>query len=270
MNVRRPAVAGYFYPGEPVELQHDLDAMLGGKRPPSGPAGLALLVPHAGYVYSGGVAAATYLSMHLPRRFILLGPNHTGEGEEIAVFRDGAWRLPLGDAPIDAPLGEALLARCSAARPDEAAHRREHSLEVQVPFLQHLAGDIRILPVCVGTDSLPALLDLGRAVAEVVRGAGEEVLVVISSDMSHYLPAETAERQDRKAIDRVLAIDPEGLHRIVRSEEISMCGVAPAVAGLEAVRLLGGRSAQLVAYANSGERSGDFTSVVGYAGISLP
>ncbi|HXH28502.1 MAG TPA: AmmeMemoRadiSam system protein B, partial [Candidatus Polarisedimenticolia bacterium] len=241
MSVRRPAVAGYFYPGEPAELQHDLDAMLKAGRPPEGASAVALLVPHAGYIYSGPVAAATYLSSPLPRRFILLGPNHTGEGQAIAVFSEGAWRTPLGETPIDSPLAEALLARCAVARSDEEAHRREHSLEVQVPFLQRLAGEVRILPVCVGTDRLPVLLDLGRAVAEAVREAGEAVLIIISSDMSHYLPAEAADRQDHKAIDRLLAVDPEGLHRVVLSEEISMCGVAPAVAGLEAARRLGAR-----------------------------
>jgi hypothetical protein len=227
------------------------------------------MVPHAGYLYSGRVAAATFAAIRLPRRFVLLGPNHTGLGQPIAIMDEGSWSLPAGEAEIDASLAAAVLQACGAARRDEAAHRREHALEVQLPFLQRLAERFRFVPICVGTLELEALLDLGRGVAEAIRGAGEEALIVISSDMSHYLPASTAERLDRRALERVLAIDPQGLHRVVLSEDISMCGIAPAVAGLEAARRLGAASARLVAYSNSGERSGDFESVVGYAGVAV-
>jgi AmmeMemoRadiSam system protein B len=182
---------------------------------------------------------------------------------------EGSWSLPMGEVPIDSGLASAILARCPAARADAAAHRREHSLEVQVPFLQRLRGEFRFVPICVGTQRLPLLLDLGRAVAEAIEAAADEVLLVLSSDMSHYIPASVAESLDRRAIDRLLAIDPEGLHRVVRQEGISMCGVAPAVAGLEAARRLGAVSARLVAYGNSGERTGDFDAVVGYAGVAI-
>ncbi len=267
--IRRPAVAGHFYPADPESLRRELDRMTGGLRPPDSPRGVALMVPHAGYIYSGRVAAAAYTSVGLASRVVILGPNHTGAGEAIAVMNEGAWRLPLGDAPIDEELACAILARCRAARVDEAAHLREHSLEVQVPFLQHLRPGLRFVPICVGTQHLPLLLDLGRAVAEATRDLGAEILVVISTDMSHYVPQAVAEREDRKAIDRVLALEPEGLHRIVLQEGISMCGIAPAVAGLEAARHLGARSARLIAYATSGERSGDYQAVVGYAGVAV-
>ena len=266
---RRPAVAGTFYPADPDELRHDLDLLTSGRRPPEEPRARALLVPHAGYIYSGRIAAETYLSARLPSRFVILGPNHTGEGEAIALMTEGSWSLPMGEAPIDSGLAAAILERCPAARADAAAHRREHSLEVQVPFLQRLLGEIRFVPICVGTQRLPVLLELGRALAEAIEAAADEVLLVLSSDMSHYIPASLAESLDRRAIDRLLAIDPEGLHRVVRQEGISMCGVAPAVAGLEAARRLGAVSAQLVAYGNSGERSGDFDAVVGYAGVAI-
>jgi AmmeMemoRadiSam system protein B len=269
---RRPAVAGRFYPADPETLRSDLRDLTEGRTPPSGavaPQGIALLVPHAGYIYSGRVAAKTYTSVPLPGRIVILCPNHTGAGEAIAVNDEGAWETPLGAAPIDASLAGEILARCGAARVDAEAHRREHSLEVQIPFLQYLAGEFRFVPICVGTMRLPLLLDLGRAVAEAIDAAREDVLLVISSDMSHYLPAPVAEAQDRKAIDRVLAVDPEGLHRIVREEDISMCGVAPAVAGLEAARRRGARSGRLVAYGTSGDTSGDFDSVVGYAGVAI-
>ncbi len=267
--LRRPAVAGHFYPADPETLRRDLREMTGGRRPPADPGGIAVMVPHAGYIYSGRVAAATYTAVRLPGRAVILCPNHTGDGEPIAVMDDGAWESPLGPVPIDAPLAAAILSRCPEASVDESAHRREHALEVQIPFLQYLLGDLRFVPICVGTLRLPVLLGLGQAVAEAIRDGGGEALVVMSSDMSHYVPVAEAEAKDRKAIDRVLALDPEGLHHVVLEEGISMCGVAPAVAGLEAARRLGAREARLIAYATSGDRSGDYRSVVGYAGVAI-
>ena len=267
--IRRPAVAGQFYPADPETLRRELGRMTGGQKPPASPRGIGLLVPHAGYSYSGRVAATTYTSVGLASRLVLLGPNHTGVGEAIAIMDGGAWQLPLGEVHLDSELATAILGACRGARVDDSAHRHEHSLEVQVPFLQYLLADFRFVPICVGTLRLPLLLDLGRAVAEAIQQIGEEVLVVISSDMSHYVPAAVAERLDRRAIERVLALDPEGLHRVVLAEGISMCGIAPAVAGLEAARRLGARAARLVAYATSGDTTGDDRSVVGYAGIAV-
>lgn len=267
--IRRPAVAGQFYPADPETLRRDLVALTQGKSSPAEPRGVALMVPHAGYIYSGRVAGATYVSVRLPQRAVILCPNHTGLGEAIAVSDESHWETPLGRVPIDAPLARDILERCPKARADASAHSREHSLEVQVPFLQHLVGDVRFVPICVGTLHLPALLDLGRAMAGAIRDDGDDILLIISSDMSHYVPAAVAEKQDRKAIERLLAIDPEGLHRVVLEEDISMCGIAPAVAGLEAARRLGASRARLVAYGHSGETSGDVRSVVGYAGVAV-
>jgi hypothetical protein len=266
---RQPAVAGTFYPAEPDELTRDLRQLFRGPEAVPGPRALALMVPHAGYIYSGGVAAATYSAAVLSRRIVILGPNHTGAGEPIAVFDEGAWDFPFGEVPIDEPLARALLARCPNARSDARAHLKEHSLEVQVPFLMHLLESVSLVPVCVGTLRLPSLLDLGRALADAIREAEGEVLIVMSSDMSHYIPAAEAEKLDRMALERVLAIDPEGLHRVVLEHQISMCGIAPTVVGLEAARCLGAREARLIAYANSGDRSGDFESVVAYAGVAV-
>ena len=268
--IRRPAVAGAFYPAGEDSLRNELQALTGGSRVPDAPPPRALLVPHAGYIYSGRIAARTYLSAGLPSRFVVLGPNHTGEGEPIAVQSEGAWRTPLGDAPIDAPLAAAILGEAGAARVDDAAHRREHSIEVQIPFLQHLAQGSRFVPICVGTHRLEALLDLGGALARAIAAAQGPVTLVLSSDMTHYEPAEVAERRDRPALERILAIDPEGLLRVVRDQAITMCGVAPVVAGLEAARRLGATQGTLVAYGHSGERTGDFASVVAYAGVAVP
>jgi len=267
--IRRPAVAGTFYPAQPDVLRRELERMTRGRRPPSDPKALALLVPHAGYVYSGPIAAAAYLGTALADRLILMGPNHTGEGEAIAVMDRGVWRTPLGDAAIDEPLAAAVLARCHRARADAAAHRGEHSLEVQLPFLQHLLGSFRFVPICVGTSRLEDLLDLGRGVAETVAAEGGGISLVLSSDMSHYIPAVEAERLDEIALERLAALDPEGLHRVVERHRISMCGVAPTVAGIEAARRLGASAVRRIAYGHSGERTGDESSVVAYAAAAI-
>jgi AmmeMemoRadiSam system protein B len=268
--IRRPAVAGAFYPAGEDSLRKELQALTGGSRVADVPPPRALLVPHAGYIYSGRIAARTYLSAGLPGRFIVLGPNHTGEGEPIAVQSEGAWRTPLGDAPIDAPLAAAVLKEAQGARVDPAAHRREHSIEVQIPFLQHLAPGSRFVPICVGTHRIEALLELGEGLARAIAAAEEPVTLVLSSDMTHYEPADVAERRDRLALEKILAIDPEGLLRVVRDQAITMCGVAPVVAGLEAARRLGARRGILVVSGHSGERTGDLASVVAYVGVAVP
>jgi AmmeMemoRadiSam system protein B len=266
---RSPAVAGSFYPGDEESLRTTLSRLLEGRRPPPAPRAIALMVPHAGYIYSGPVAAATYTAARLARRIIVLGPNHTGRGEPIALMHRGSWRTPLGEVVLDDDLAAGVLSRCGAARPDAEAHRREHSLEVQVPFLQFLLGDFSMLPICIGSMRLPLLLELGRAVAETIDEDGGEVSLVLSSDMSHYVPAAVAKEEDEKALAPILSLDPERLHRVVVAERITMCGVAPAVAGLEAARRLGAAAARLVAYDHSGTRSGDCGSVVGYAGVAV-
>jgi MEMO1 family protein len=267
--IRKPAVAGRFYPADRETLKGDLIKLTKGQSPPDEPRGIALLVPHAGYMYSGRVAGATFTAVRLARRSVILCPNHTGLGEGIAVDDEGLWETPLGQVSVDSPLARAVLARSREARSDRIAHRLEHSLEVELPFLQHLLGEISFVPICVGTLDLAALLDLGRSVASAVQADGGDVLIVISSDMSHYIPAAAAATIDHKAIERIVALDPEGLHRVVRENDISMCGVAPAVAGLEAARCLGAQRGRLVAYSHSGETTGDQSSVVGYAGVAV-
>jgi AmmeMemoRadiSam system protein B len=267
--IRRPAVAGSFYPADPDSLRSAVDSLAEGRTPPGSLRPRAILVPHAGYVYSGRIAARTYLGVALPGRLIVLGPNHTGRGEPIALQAAGAWSTPFGEAAIDAPLAAAILKRLPEARDDAAAHRLEHSIEVQIPFLQRWARGFRFVPICVGTHRLEALQALGRALADAVSEAGEPILLVLSSDLSHYLPADEAERLDTLALERILAIDPEGLLRTVEENGITMCGMAPVVAGLEAARRLGAASSALLARGHSGETTGDMLSVVGYAGVAV-
>jgi len=264
---RMPAVAGQFYPGTASGLSRALLALTREVKERS-PA-IAVVVPHAGYVYSGAVAGEVFSSVLVPKRAVLFCPNHTGVGEDAAVMSHGGWRMPWGDVPID----EELAARLKAASPllheDASAHAGEHSLEVQLPFLHRFRPDVRIVPVALGRLSLEECRDLGENVADAIALDPERPLLVASSDMSHYVPDAVARKKDQLAIDRMLALDPEGLYRTVRTERISMCGVLPATVVLFAARRLGASSARLIRYATSGDVSRDFDQVVGYAGLAF-
>ncbi len=267
--VRPPAVAGAFYPAQSARL----GSMLDGMRPAdvSPVAALGLMVPHAGYVYSGAAALRTFASAVLPSRVILLGPNHTGRGVPLAAAVEDEWLTPLGKVPVDRALLDALVAAHRGVVADGRAHAAEHCLEVQVPMLLALRPDVRIAPLVVGTHDLGTLLDLGAALAAVVAAArdadGRAPLLVISSDMTHYESAAAARRKDELALARLAAIDPAGLHRTVLGEDISMCGMAPAVAALEALRRLGATRGETVVYTHSGVVTGDDREVVAYAGM---
>ncbi|MBI4482854.1 MAG: AmmeMemoRadiSam system protein B [Acidobacteria bacterium] len=266
--IRPPVVAGQFYPEEPERLRKDLRRLI-----PESPAKTrckGIVVPHAGYMYSGHVAGAVYARVELPRRYLILCPNHTGYGPPVSIMSSGGWETPLGVAPIDGELAARIKQQSPVFEEDSLAHRHEHSLEVQIPFLQHLAGDFAFVPINVGVGDLGVLRRAAAALASAISEypAGE-ILVIASSDMTHYESAESAEKKDRRAIERILALDPEGLFRVVRDLEISMCGYAPTVCMLEACRHLGAEKAELVRYAHSGDVTGDHRSVVGYAGLLI-
>lgn len=266
---RTPAVAGRFYPSDRDELAREVTEYLGalpGGRPTTQPPrpALGLVAPHAGYVFSGAVAGATYARVTVPDRVIVLGPNHTGDGRREATWPGGDWRTPLGAVPLDEELTGELVA-AGAGVPDRAAHRREHSLEVQLPFLQLRQPRLRIAALCLGPLPWERCAELGSAIGEVARRRG--ALVVASSDMSHYLPAREARRRDALALERILALDPRGLLEVSEREDVSMCGRVPAAVMLVAALAEGAREAELVRYAHSGEVTGDDRSVVGYAGV---
>jgi AmmeMemoRadiSam system protein B len=269
--IREPAFAGQFYPDDPARLRAEIQRCLAPEPgiEEAAVAAAAIVVPHAAYMYSGRIAGAVYAAARLQERLVILCPNHTGRGEPVAVMSRGGWRTPLGVAPIDETLADRILARCPMATVDDQAHRREHSLEVQLPFLQVLRAAPRFVPICVGITSLPDLVALGLGIAAAIAPPGEPAGIIVSTDMSHYLPAEAARAQDMVALERIEALDPEGLHRVVRQRGISMCGIAPAVAGLTAARCGGARAARLIAYGNSGDASGDYGSVVAYAGLAI-
>lgn len=264
--LRPPAVAGRFYPDDPAELTRQIASFASSLDEPLRPA-LACLVPHAGYRYSGHVAGAVYARLKLPRRFLLLGPRHFPRGKPQAILSEGAWGTPLGRAEIDTELARDLKSAYPQLCEDGVAHETEHAIEVQLPFLQSLAGDFRFVPIALGPTDYVQLESLGHAIANVVRRQQDPVLMIASSDMNHYESDEITRRKDGLAIERVLALDAAGLFEAVRREEISMCGFGPAVSVLTAARLLGAAHATLVRYATSGDISGDRNEVVGYAGV---
>lgn len=266
-TVRPPAVAGRFYPAEAQALAGQVEGLVLPAHEKLSARGC--VVPHAGYMYSGHVAGAVYGALRLPSRYILLGPRHFPQGQPLAILSEGSWSTPLGNVRIDEALAAEIKRACALLREDELAHRTEHSLEVQLPFLQQCVKDFSFVPIVLGTDRLAALEELGRAVAQVVAAQHGPVLIVSSSDLNHYESDAITRRKDRKAIDQILALDPRGLYDTVRREEISMCGYGPTVALLTAARALGASHAELVRYATSGDVTGDRDQVVGYAGIII-
>lgn len=250
---------------------------------------LGCVVPHAGYMYSGRVAGAVYSELSARSSYILLGPNHTGRGAPLAMMGSGEWLTPLGAVLIDAELARTVRHHCHLVTEDAAAHEHEHSLEVQLPFLQITTGNLTydpastastsvdlwrravgtfsFVPIVIGVGGYAALEALGHGLAQAVKGATSAPLLIASSDMNHYEPDDVTRVKDGKAIEKILALDPQGLYEVVRREDISMCGYGPTVAMLTAARDLGGREARLVKYATSADARGERSAVVGYAGI---
>jgi AmmeMemoRadiSam system protein B len=280
--VRTAAVAGRFYPGRAEELLREVREFTTGKIPVETGriAAIGCIAPHAGYIYSGGVAGAVYSRLKIPEHCVILCPNHTGKGRPLAVMASTTWQTPLGEVAADAEMSARLLRRFPALQEDSAAHRAEHAIEVQLPFLQALQPKLNIVPIAIGTSDFNVLRGLGEALAEVIASRQEEdheedqesdreekVLIVASSDMNHYESDEITRVKDHKAIERVLAMDALGLWEVVMNEDISMCGFGPTIVMLTAAKILGATSATLVKYATSGDVSGDYESVVGYAGI---
>ena len=267
--IRPPAVAGRFYSSDPARLNEDLDSFLAAGIHEPKIRAQACLVPHAGYKYSGHVAGAVYGRMEIPDRVILIGPRHFSRGANFAILSDDAWQTPLGLAPIDHPLAEKIMRACPLLREDSIAHGSEHSLEVQLPFLQRLAPSFAFVPIVIGSVQYTELEALGHAIADVIAAEPGPILLIASSDMNHYESGEITRVKDGKAIDRILALDPQGLFDTVRNEGISMCGYGAAVAMLTAMRRAGDAHAELARYATSGDITGDFQEVVGYAGIVI-
>ncbi len=267
MLLRKPAVANQFYDGDPRRLRSELSQLI--PTTVHAKPAIAAISPHAGYIYSGHVAGAVFSRVRIPECVVLMGPNHTGYGSYAEIMTEGIWQMPLGDVEVDSELAMQILRRSSVLQQGYQAHLYEHSLEVQIPFLQYLQPALKIVPICLGPLDLNSCLEIGAAVASAVDAFGQPVLLVASTDMSHYIPAETAKELDTLAIKRILALDPAGLYNTVKDNGISMCGYIPTTITMEAANQLGAREAELIKYANSGDINGDYSRVVGYAGLVI-
>ncbi len=266
---RQPAVAGRFYPGEGRRLDAELRRCLP-VAPPDPIAARMVMVPHAGYVYSGSIAGETFARVTVPATALVLCPNHTGLGDRRSLWGGGDWAFPGFALAVDREL-TGRLAATGLLHADARAHAREHAAEVQMPFLHARRSDVKVVPICLGQLGLHECRELGAGVARVIvdheREHAGRVLLVASTDMSHYEPAELARHHDTMALERVLALDPAGLFEVCEREQISMCGRVPTVVSLFAALELSASRAELVRYGSSGEVSGDFDQVVGYAGV---
>ncbi len=266
--VREPAVAGRFYPGTPTEIAGEVHALFAGA-PTTEERALAVMCPHAGWVYSGKLAAKTLAQVHVPDRVVVMCPNHTGLGARIAVGARGGWRMPGVDVPIDEPLADAILREAAPLRAsaDDSAHAREHAIEVLIPLLLARQPALRLVPIVLGHLDVDECSALGAALARAI--GDQDVLVVASSDMSHYLPDAECRRRDRLALEALVTGDPAALLGAVAKHDVSMCGVRPAAAMLAYARARGGPAPRLVGYATSGDAFGDRSRVVGYAGAVI-
>ncbi|NWF52291.1 MAG: AmmeMemoRadiSam system protein B [Nitrospirae bacterium] len=264
---RTPAVAGQFYHASPSRLFQQVEQYITKKVPKE--EAIAIVVPHAGLIYSGPVAGAVYSSIEFPKTFIFIGPNHTGLGEKISIMESGEWEIPTGVIQIDEKVSYRIALNIPLVTKDIKAHLFEHSLEVQLPFLTFFSKETKIVPIVIRSASIQECRELGEGIAKAVSDAGYYVIIAASSDMSHYVSHEVAKEKDGKAIEKILSLAPEGLYEIVNKEKISMCGYIPTTVALFAAKALGAKSAKLVKYSTSGEVSGDYEHVVGYAGIVL-
>lgn len=265
--VRQPAVSGQFYTGDAAMLRAELKSFVGSPR--GGEKALGIIAPHAGYIYSGAVAGKVYGEVAVPRSVIILGPNHHGIGARAALYAEGEWITPLGAVSVNTRLAELVRIHAPLVEEDTAAHHYEHSLEVQLPFLQFVRADVTIVPLCLGFGDFASCTALGSGIAAAIGEYGDEVLIVASSDMTHYESAKAARVKDDEALREILALNPEGLLQVCRDKGITMCGVIPATVMLVAVLQLGARQARLVSYATSGDVTGDNKQVVAYAALTV-
>lgn len=267
MTVRQPSVAGQFYSDARGSLEKELSGLV--DKNASKTDCLGAVSPHAGYMYSGAVAGKVLSRIKFKESFIILGPNHTGTGEPFAIMSEGSWQMPGGPVRIDSVLAKCILENSGFIKEDASAHRHEHSIEVQLPFLQYLKKDIKFVPVIISYADLDTYRKIGAELAASIRKYAKEVVLIASSDMTHYEDHESAMAKDRKAIDAIIKLDEAGLMDEIRKWNISMCGFAPTVIMLSCLKELGAKQAELVDYKTSGEISGDYSSVVGYAGILI-
>jgi MEMO1 family protein len=264
--VREPVVAGQFYPADPKRLVRDIDKLISSVPDKDKIGVVGAVSPHAGYMYSGGVAGEVYSRIMPKNTYVILGPNHTGYGGRFSMSLE-AWRTPLGQVDVNMDLAEAIREECPLIREDTAAHAMEHSIEVQLPFIQRISPEAKVVPLTVRHGGFDEISQVGSAIAAAVRSTGADAVIIASSDMTHYEPRVSASAKDRKAIEKMLSLDAEGLIETVEYDNISMCGYVPAAIMIVAAKLLGAKNAELVRYCDSGDVTGETNEVVGYAGM---
>ena len=268
--IRQPAVANQFYPGRQQDLKRDISGRIkSAEGEQKKEKVLALVSPHAGYIYSGNVAGAVYAVAEITKDVIVMGPNHHGLGAPFAVMEHGIWNMPWGDIIINEKLANLMIEESRWLRADNQAHIQEHSVEVQLPFIQYIKSDVEFVPVVLSGADFKTCEEIGIAIASAIKKYGEHVVIVASTDMTHYESQESAKQKDQLAIDKILSLDPAGLLDTVNRNNISMCGVIPTTITLVAAKELGATKANLVEYATSGDVSGDYSYVVGYAGFII-
>ncbi len=266
--IRKPAVAGQFYPSNPDDLSSMINSFVDLKLERR--KALAVISPHAGFVYSGPVAGALFSSVQLPEKYVLLGPSHRQISSKAALMRTGIWATPLGDIPVDPELADVILSSSAILVDDEKAHQSEHSIEVQLPFIQYFVKQFSIVPICIGYNiSYEELEELGTVIAQGIKKLDYGALIIASTDMSHYVEQSRAQELDLMAIQKIQELNPKGLYDIVVSKNISMCGFQPTVSALTAAKELGAKTSSLVKYQTSGDISGNYDEVVGYAGVLI-
>lgn len=265
--IRKPAVAGQFYPRSRAELEKMVSDLMvpAAEREKA----LGIIAPHAGYIYSGKGAGIIYSRVEVPAAVVVLCPNHRGLGEEVAIMSEGAWQMPFGEVALESKLAGKIKKLCPLVKEDHWAHSQEHSLEVQLPFLQRARPDFKLVPISLSRVSLPQCRELGEAIAAAITESRTPALVVASSDMTHFQSADTAKQKDELALQCVRELNPEALYETVLKHKISMCGFIPATVMLYAAKKLGATSARVVDYRNSGDVTGDYSDVVAYAAVMV-
>ena len=265
--IRNPVVAGQFYPASASQLKAMVESFI--DEQVTREEAIGLVLPHAGYIYSGPVAGAVISKIKFKDTFVIIGPNHTGRGKPLSIMTEGTWKTPLGQVEIDSELGKQILAGSGHLEEDEEAHQYEHSIEVQLPFLQYFKPDVRIVPIMLGYSTGAVLKEIGRGIARAIKELDRGAVIIASSDMTHYESQESARKKDTKAIEAILDLNEDELLKRVDELKISMCGYAPTVSLISAAKELGAAGAELVRYQTSGDITGDYSSVVGYAGVII-
>ncbi|MCQ9207908.1 MAG: AmmeMemoRadiSam system protein B [Omnitrophica bacterium] len=263
--IRKAQAAGQFYPASASGLDKQIKQLI--EENAEREDALGLLSPHAGYIYSGKVAACCFSRIKLTKTVVILGPNHTSLGAPFSIVSSGRWQTPLGNVEINSSLAKEILKASKYLQEDSQAHTYEHSIEVQLPFLQHFLAEVKIVPIVVSIADFKTFDQIGKAIAEGIKKLGEKILVIASSDMTHYEPQQKAKANDNLAIEAILQLDGRELLERIRRFNITMCGYGPVISMLSAVKALGAKGARLLKYETSGKTSGDYSSVVGYAGI---